>query len=214
MHFDHRLSVAAIAALVVVCAPVVAQTGNLVPNGRFDFADGVTGWTVVFPDSSSLTFDGSLDADGCTGSGVALGTADSIVDGGAAMFTICLGAVSPSDSFHMSGELRFESSTYPARANLTLGFFDGVDCGGADLGGGFAGFAVSDVAGWQHLEAGPVLPAPTVQSAELRVFLTQMVGSDPAIQVQFDEIRVTHSDWIFAEDFEVGETCRWSLAPL
>jgi len=214
MHFDHRLSVAAIAALLVVCAPVVAQTGNLVPNGRFDFADGVNGWSVAFPALSSLTLDGSLDVDDCVGSGVALGTADLVIDGSAVPFTICLGAVSPSESFRISGEFRFESSTFAARANLTLTLLDGSDCGGAYVGGLFAGYAVSDVAGWQHIEAGPITVPATVQSATLTVFLTQIVGSDPAIQVQFDEIRVTRPDWVFAEDFEVGESCRWSLAPI
>ncbi len=214
MYFDHRLTVATFAALAVLCALVMAQTGNLVPNGRFDLADGVSGWTVAFPTSSSLTFDGSLDRDDCVGSGVALASGDPSSDFASVLFSICLGAVSPSESFRMSGDFRFESSIYAARSNLTLGFFDDADCGGADIDDHFAGYAESSVAGWQHVEGGPFTPPPTVQSAQLRVFLTQIVGAEPAISVQFDEIRVTRTDWIFAEDFEVGETCRWSLAPL
>lgn len=211
MYFDHRLTVAAFAALAVLRAPVMAQTGNLVPNGRFDLADGVIGWVVASPENSSMTFDASADLNDCLGSGVALGTNNSSSDAGSAQYRVCLGAVSPDESFRMSGEFRFESSAVSGRANLTLRFFSSANCEGTLTSTGFAGYAQSATAGWQHLEAGPVTPAPTAQSAALVVFLTKTFGADPAVSVQFDEIRVTRIEWIFAEDFEVGETCRWSL---
>ena len=120
----------------------------------------------------------------------------------------------PTRRYRISGEFRFESSAVSGRANLTLRFYSAADCEGTLTNTGFAGYAQSAIAGWQHLEASPFTPAPTAQTAALVVFLTKTVGADPAVSVQFDEIRVTHTDWIFAEDFEVGETCRWSLAPL
>ena len=210
--FSNRIVVVGLAAVVLVCAPAAAQTGNLVPNGRFDLGVGVTGWQVVNPEYNALVFDSTLDVDGCAQSGVAHGICDPPVDFGTGEYRVCLGAVSTAESFTISGELLFLSSAVEGHANLTLTFWDGPNCTGDYTNGLFAGYAVSDVTGWQHVEAGPVSPDPASQSAMMRVLLTQIVGSQPAIEVRFDEIRVTLSDWVFAEDLEIGETCRWSQA--
>jgi hypothetical protein len=186
MMISNRIVVVGLAAVVLVCAPAAAQTGNLVPNGRFDLGVGVTGWQVVNPEFNALVFDSTLDFDGCTQSGVAHGSCDPPVDWGTGEYRACLGAVSTAESFKISGEFLFLSSAVDGHA--------------------------SDVSGWQHVEAGPVSPDPASQSVMLRVLLTQIVGSEPAIEVRFDEIRVTHTDWVFAEDLEIGETCRWSQA--
>ena len=47
-------------------------------------------------------------------------------------------------------------------------------------------------------------------SVMISVLLTQNVGADPAVEALADEVRVTAADWIFAEDQEIGEPCRWS----
>jgi len=207
-----RFAMVGFVAALWVCAPAAAQTGNLVPNGRFDV--GVSGWVVLNPSYNALVFDATLDFDDCTQSGVAHGICDPPVDYGVGQYAVCLGAVSPPESFNISGEFLFLSSAVSGRAYVNLSFYDGPNCTGAHTNGAATESAESDVTGWQHVEAGPVTPDPTAQSAWLVVGLVQNVGSQPAIEVRFDEIRVTCPDWVFAEDLEIGETCRWSgVAP-
>lgn len=212
--FERVAGPAALAAWLLLCAPAAAQTGNLISVGRFDSAGDVGAWSVASPQISSLAFDASADCDGCLTSGVALGTCDSPVDFGTASFSVCLEGIPVSVGYRMSGEFRFPSNVLPARANLTLLFYPVAGCQGTDLGGGFAGYAQSAVAGWQHLESGSLLAPEATASAWFGVLLTQLTGSDPAVQVQFDEIRLTTDGWVFAEDFEADETCRWDAATL
>jgi len=207
-----RIAGAALAALIVLCSPLVAQTGNLVPNGRFDTTDGITGWDVINPEFNALAFDPAHDADGCVGSGSAHGTCDPSVDFGTGEYRTCLGAASPADSFWIAGEFLFLSSAVSGRSNLTLTFWDGPNCTGSPTNGLFAGYALSSVAGWQFLAAGPITPAAGTQSAQLRVLVTQIVGAEPAVEVRFDEVRATRTNWILVEDLELGSTCRWSAA--
>ena len=209
---SNRIVVVGLAAVLLICGHAAAQTGNLVPNGRFDV--GVSGWVVLNPSYNTLAFDATLDFDDCTQSGVARGICDPPVDYGVGQYGVCLGAVSPAQSFNISGEFLFLSSAVSGRAYLSLSFFDGPNCTGAHTNGVATDSAESDVTGWQHVDAVPVTPDPTAQSAWLVAGLVQNVGSQPAIEVRFDEIRVTHPDWVFAEDLEIGETCRWSqVAP-
>lgn len=207
-----RILGAGLAALIALGSPLVAQTGNLVPNGRFDNADGVTGWQVINPEFNALVFDPANDADACVGSGSAHGTCDPSVDFGTGEYRTCLGAANPGQSYWIAGEFLFLSSAVAGRSNLTLTFWNGPNCTGSPTNGLFAGYALSSVAGWQFVAAGPITPAAGTQSAQLRVLVTQIVGAEPAVEVRFDEIRATRTNWVFVEDFEIGSTCRWSVA--
>ena len=203
-----RFAMVGFVAALWVCAPAAAQTGNLVPNGRFDV--GVSGWVVLNPSYNALVFDATLDFDDCTQSGVAHGICDPTVDYGVGQYVVCLGAVATAESYKISGEFLFLSSAVSGRAYMNISFFDGPDCTGAHTNGVASGYALSDVVGWQHVDGGPVTPDPTTLSASLTVRLVQFVGADPAIEVRFDEIRVTRTEWVFAEDLEIGEPCRWT----
>lgn len=207
---QHRvLSVMAPLALLAVSA--FAQTGNLLPNGRFDLDDGVIGWELLSPQMSALDFDPMVDADDCTGSGSAFATADPEIDFGTGVYRVCLGAVAAGQAYRISGEILFPSSAVTGRSNLTLNFMTGPNCDGTANGGLFAGYALSSVAGWQHVAAGPAVPDAEIQSVMMSVMLTQLVGAEPELQAYFDELRVTLSDWTFADDFEAEESCRWSF---
>lgn len=206
-----HLALSVMAPLALLAASAFAQTGNLLLNGRFDLVDGVIGWEVLSPQSSSLTFDPMLDFDACTGSGSALATTDPNIDFGTAVYKVCLGAVAAGQSYRISGEILFPSSAVAGRSNLTLNFMTGPNCDGTANGGLFAGYVLSSVAGWQHVAAGPADPDVSIQSVLMSVMLTQLVGAEPALQAHFDEIRVTLSDGTFADDFELGEGCRWSV---
>jgi hypothetical protein len=205
------LALSMMAPLALLAVSAFAQTGNLLPNGRFDLIDGVSGWGVLSPQISSLDFDPMLDADACTGSGSAFATADPGNDFGTATYRVCLGAVAVGQSYWIDGEILFPSSAVAGRSNLTLNFWTGPNCDGSADGGLFAGYALTSVAGWQRVAAGPAVAGSQIQSVMMSVLLTQDVGAEPALQAHFDEIRVTLSDPTFVDDFELGEVCRWSL---
>jgi hypothetical protein len=189
-----------------------AQTGNLVTSGQFDTAADLAPWTVISPAYSSHSFDSGEDADLCSLSGSLDALSDPEVDFGVAQYRHCLGPVSGTPQFWIAGDFKFPVTSAEARANLTLNFYTGSGCSGEFAGGTFAGYATSDVAGWQHVEAGPVSPGGNAVSFSISVLLTQITGSDPAVEVLADNVRVTQPSWVFAEDLEVADVCRWSAS--
>jgi hypothetical protein len=134
------------------------------------------------------------------------------VDFGTGESRLCIGAVSPAGSYRIAGDVRFVTTAYPARVNLTLTFYGAAACTGSVLNGLFAGYATHDVSGWQRIAAGPVVPDPAAVSARIRILAFQDVGADPGFEVEVDNVQVTAAGWLFAEDFEAGATCRWSEA--
>jgi hypothetical protein len=201
-----------VALAALAAAPVAAQTGNLVP-GQLDDVGSIAAWQVGNPVTSSASFS-ALDADGCAGSGSLRADFDTPVDFATADYSVCLATVVPGAGYAIAADFLFDTNAYAARANLSLSFYGGADCTGDYLNGLFAGYAQSAVAGWQHVESGPVTADAAAQSALMSIMLTQIVGADPAIHALADNVRVTAAEWVFAESFEVGEACRWSsVAP-
>ncbi len=203
----------ALMAALTQAAPAMAQPGNLLANGQFDLAVGVEGWSVVSPQYSTFFHYPTPDADDCGESGSGRAFSNPAGNFGSAEYRYCIGPVIPGTSYWVGGAILFETAAVQGRANLTLGFWTGADCTGAQDSGLFAGHAMSDVAGWQRFTSGPAVPGPAVDSVMLRLILTQDVGSEPGIEAFFDNLRVTTTDWIFADDFELEVACRWTEVP-
>jgi hypothetical protein len=203
----------ALVTLLLYSAPAVAQPGNLLSVGRFDAAVEIADWEVMSPQYSGLAFDATADADQCDASGSALATSNPAANAGTAEYRACLGPVVPGAEYWIGGEIRFPSSAVDGHAHLTLSFLTGAGCTGLFDTHLFAGSALSSVSGWQTVAAGPAVPLAGAQSVLLRLLLVQTTGSQPQIAAQFDELRVTIANWIFAEDVELGEACRWDSEP-
>jgi hypothetical protein len=200
-------------ALWLLAVPTFAQPGNLLTVGRFDSAAEVADWEVMSPQYSGLSFEATADADQCDGSGSALATSNPAANAGTAEYRACVGPVVPGAAYWIGGEVRFPSSAVDGTANLTLSFLTGAGCTGLFDTHLASGYALSNVGGWQRVGGGPSVPLAGAQSVMLRLLLTQTTGSQPQIAAQFDELRVTTTDWIFAEDVEIGEACRWDSEP-
>ncbi|MCB1009822.1 MAG: hypothetical protein KDB94_13135 [Acidobacteria bacterium] len=197
-----------VAALTATIA--VAQPGNLAPNGQFDDPQGIGGWSVANTSISSLAFEADVDADDCPASGAAFGSSDPSIDGGTAEYRVCVTGLDDATTYRITGRFRFDSDLVVGRANVSVNFYATTNCSASDLGGQFAGYARTDVAGWQRVTS---VPSPTpagTQSAWLRVLLTQTHGAQPEIEVLFDDIRLERAAAIFGDGAEGGGTCRWN----
>lgn len=199
---------------MVLALPAGAQPGNLLANGQFDLSGaGVEGWLVLSPEFSTFFHYPSPDADDCGESGSGRAFSDPDLNFTTAEYRYCIGPVVPGASYWIGGAILFPTSAVHGKANLTLTFRTGPDCTGSSDSALFAGYATSDVAGWQQVTSGPIVAGAAAQSARLRLLLTQDVGSEPGIEAFFDNLRVTSTDWVFADDFELGVICRWVEGP-
>ena len=134
---QHRvLSVMAPLALLAVSA--FAQTGNLLPNGRFDLNDGVIGWELLSPQMSSLTSTPWSTPTTAPARGALSPPPTRTSTSGPAVYRVCLGAVAAGQSYRISGEILFPSSAVTG-AWPTLNFMTGPNCDGTANGGLFAG---------------------------------------------------------------------------
>jgi len=204
-----------VSLLFLLVAPALAQTGNLVAPGQFDTSADIAAWQVINSTYSSKGFASSYDADGCSLSGAFDAVADPLIDNGSLEFRLCIGPFPDSAIYWVTGDFYFPLSSADGRANLTLNFYDGAGCTGSFVSGGlFAGYAQSSISGWQHVESLFSASQPVgAVSASISIVVTQFTGSDGPVEAFADNVRVVADAWIFADDFEVAGTCRWSAGP-
>ena len=198
-------------ALLFLASPLAAQQGNLVPGGRFDQSSDVDGWAEVSPELSELDFDMAQDADACAASGSLHIVADPTVDFGVAQIYRCVDSISPSQSYSVSADVLFLApGAKDGRISVALTFYSDPGCTGTALNGHFGGVATENVTGWQHKAGGPATPDAGAESVRVRTDAVQLVGSAPAFEAVVDNVLLTEAYWIFSEDFEAGDVCRWS----
>jgi hypothetical protein len=201
------------AALGALAAPVRAQEGNRIGNGRFDDADEIDGWTAPFPegDLAWAEFD---DDDFCLNSGAAEATSTTEGASQTVFFYTCVSPVTGSAQYRLSASFWFKEGVFDGNAQTNPLFFDEPGCAGGGLAspGFFAGTAVTEASNWQRFSVVGTAPA-AAESAQIRFQLVKEVGSDPQLQVLVDELYFGPPGYIFADDFEVGAGCRWTTSP-
>lgn len=177
--------------------------GNLLLNPNFDFDLG--DWTITSPLPPEVNH-AWQDADGVLTSGAA-----EIVNlngpGGVYSLEQCV-PVSSGQVYRVSGLIRTSSTTPGApTASGAVDFFTAADCVGAPVSVVVPGTVVGDTAGlWRGLGGPAQAPAGSVSA---RVRLVIDAGGSPDFTAHFDNTAFFDSG-IFADDFESGDTDRWS----
>jgi len=179
------------------------SSSNLLLNPNFDFDLG--DWTITSPLPPEVNH-AWQDADGVLTSGAA-----EIVNlngpGGLYTFEQCV-LVSPDQFYRVAGLIHISSTTPGAPTTFgAVDFFIAADCVGAPSSVVVPGNLVGDTAGlWRALGGLARAPAGSV-SARVRLVLD--AGASPDFTAHLDNM-VFFDSGFFADDFESGDTDRWS----
>jgi hypothetical protein len=189
------------ATLLMVGCGVSAQT---LDNGSFD--TGVTGWNVVRPAESALVPD-TLDADGNTSSGSALGTNTSLDSGGDVFFQQCM--VGGEDGNYLfGGEILIPGEqTESGEAFLQLTRYSSSNCGTEHLGTDLTSFVTTSTTDVWVAVSETASFDPNVASVLMRMFIRKNEAGG-SLRVHFDNLFLT--TLIFEDGFESGDVTAWS----
>ncbi|HKB94025.1 MAG TPA: hypothetical protein VKC62_07325 [Gaiellaceae bacterium] len=92
---------------------------------------------------------------------------------------------------------------------IAIGYFDTADCSGLPSSTDSSPIADATSTSWQAVSTVVTPPVGTV-AAEVFLAAIKAAPSDPSIDALFDRVFLGDSALIAADDFEIGETCRWS----
>ena len=180
----------------------VAHSQNLVVNGEFDA--GISGWHLVGRGALSHSGDGANSAGALQAEGGLAGNATQAVAGQ------CITAVSPAQSLNFQAEIRVVSGS-PSYCRIALFESEHSDCRWIGLGAEVRRTSFSG--GWDSLHGGTLMTSAGTASVEVRLHCATATGDLQALDVRFDDIVVTPAGpvvTIFADDFETGNTVKWS----
>jgi len=187
---------------VVFVVTGAAHSQNLVANG--EFGTGISGWHLVGRGALSHSGDGAISAGALQAEGGLAGNATQAVAGQ------CIAAVSPAQSLNFQAEIRVVSSS-PSYCRIALFESEYSDCRWIGLGAEVRRTSFSG--GWDSLHGGTLITSADTASVEVRLHCTTATGDLQALEVRFDDIVVMSAGpavTIFADDFETGNTVKWS----
>jgi hypothetical protein len=182
----------------------------LLPDGEFDGTLG--SWHTNDPQGSIVL--GTLDA-GLCGPGSVSGRAESASSTAGYLgqfFPDCISPVVAGQTYSFGGMIRFlTGQVATGNSQFSAVWTDAPDCAGLVTGVDYsAPLVTTALAGnWVPSRTVEVAPAGS-QSVHLRLRVVKD-GAGGALATRFDSVYFAAGNYIFAEGFEVGSTCRWSL---
>ena len=192
------------ALLVFASRPATGE--NLLAAGQFDQPSDIDGWTITAGDGeASLYFQPSPDEGDCFDSGSAL-LVTSAPGPRAVQYSICSGNLVGGEMYAVGLEVYFPDGAGEGWLYWGLTWFDQPDCTGTELGTIWVGPA-GYVPEWQTLEFWSSTE-PEVASARVELSVTSFAAPDP-LYLNIDRVFVRPAGDIFADGFELGQTCRW-----
>ena len=205
---------ALLCGLVVGFAAVPAQGGepsstNRLSNGEFDDADGVAGWSTLTPSFAALQAD-TEDSDLCPASGtMRLSNSELSTSSATAHFAFCTPNVTAGEVLRLSARFRFFPGT-ASSATAVVYWYEEAVCSGFILDIQSTNTVLSVDANWQEVVSSALTVPATTHGALVRIHLVKNDEEDPAAQMLVDRVRLAPQALLFAEDFEIGDPCRWS----
>lgn len=208
---------------LALCLALAAASGaaraelavNLLPNGEFD--TDVQGWDEIFPLISSFLWQEgpvNMDADGCTLSGVAeLGNSNP-EDSGSVALRACLVDMEIGETYNLRARFFYPNGVAAARAQFSVATFTDANCNTTSTASMITPYAATSDGTGQWLSRALYVPVTVpggTGSMEVQLTFIKDVGDDVVSYVYFDRVHLTADDWIYSEDFELGELCRWSV---
>ena len=200
----------------VLCALLLAAGrpaagDNRVASGQFDEPADIEDWTVTAGDADEawLYFEPTPDESACVGSGSAL-LVTSAPGPREVQYSVCAGGLTGGEAYAVGLKIHFPHG--PSEGWLFWGvtWFDQPDCTGTDVGSIWVGPAGYEP-GWHAVEFRSST-FPEVASARLELSVTTFAAPDP-LYLNVDRVFVRPAAEVFADGFELGETCRWRTSP-
>jgi len=207
---------ALLCGLVVAFAAVPVQGGpapasaNRISNGEFDDSVGVAGWTTLTPSIGALQPD-TEDFDLCPASGsMRLSNADLETPSANAVFVFCTSNVTAGEVLRLGARFRFPAGTPASSATAVVYWYEEAVCSGFILDIQSTNTVLSGDANWHEAVSSALTVPATTHGALIRIHLVKSLEESPVVQVLVDRVRLAPQALLFAEDFEVGDPCRWS----
>jgi len=194
-----------------VVSPLFAQTGNLVNNPRFD--SSVSGWTVPLGFEGSLSYDSGDTFDSCSGLSGALYLYTNATQSGhgAAAYSTCINTPPVGVSYRVGTSAEFFQTTYPAHVVAVVLALDAPSCSGSVIGATNSGQIYDSVTGWQAAWGNGLTIPEGTQSLEVYVQLTRDSDDATPIAADIDNVVLVPSTYVFGDDLEIDDLCRWSF---
>jgi len=201
--------VVALATAVPATATATHAIDNLMPNGDFDNTLGVAGWDALSSEMDVLA-DLGVDANSCPGSESMrirnLGTSD----GHVTLTSACALGIALDTTYEAWADFEFIDATSCSVA-LDIDYFSSADCSGAPLVHyAMPQYPSSGANGWFQLVDDALPAPPTALSVAVRVRFIKDFAADAQANVIVDRVRLAPLGLVFAEDQEIGSSCRWS----
>jgi hypothetical protein len=193
-------------------SPCSSAPPNLVDDGEFDGEESVDAWTLRTPSISEVAWT-STDASGCGDlSGSALAANTAAPASATTAFDYCVDGILEGNVYSFGGLLRFpEDQATTGHAQVELAWLPLAGCFGESIDKVILETLESTETGWHRRRHGSADAPQDAISARLSVVLAkdQSAGS---LDVRFDRFyMVDQPGFLFADEFELGSTCRWSL---
>jgi hypothetical protein len=189
-------------SLFVLLVTGSSRSQNLVANG--EFGAGISGWRLVGRAVLSHSSDGANSPGALQAEGGLAGNATQAVAGQ------CITPVSPAQILDFQAEVRVVGGS-PSYCRIALFESERSDCRWIGLGAEARRTSFSG--GWDSLDGGTLTTSAGTASVEVRLHCANATGDQQAIEVRFDDVAVTPTGavaTIFADDFETGDTVKWS----
>ncbi len=207
-----RRSPARLGALTCALVGLLALAGgsraeNLFPRGEFDQAGDASGWGNP-QGVGSFTYAPLVDADLCTLSGAATETADDVFSGTSYSTAICAGALAGGQSYRLGYRARFPVQSGAGTFEMKVAWYPGPDCASLPVLVSTVPSVNSTPADlWQSAS---VLANPPANAVSFAVAVFLHKSTTAPLRVETDGLYVRPAGEIFSDEFEIGESCRWT----
>lgn len=191
--------------LLVASRPAAA--GNLLLLGQFDQPSAIDGWTVTTDGGEgSLSFEAAVDEASCAGSGSALLVTSSPGDRDV-VYSACAPGIVGGGDYAFGLEVSFPDGEGKGWLFWGVTWLDGPDCSGSVLNSTWIG-PVGYAPDWQAVELW-ITTQPATASALVELWVSSLEAPVP-LHLNIDRVFVRPLEELFADDFELGELCRWT----
>ena len=192
-------------ALLLLAGRPVAGA-NLVTSGQFDLSAAVDAWSVTTDQGAgAISYGSSPDEGDCSDSGSAL-LVTSAPGASEVEYSVCAGGLVGGDEYAVGLAVKFPDGEGEGWLFWGVTWFQESDCAGLDEGTISVG-PVAYLPEWQAVEFRSST-TPSTSSARVELRVTSFATPDP-LHLNIDRVFVRPVAEIFADDFELGEACRW-----
>lgn len=186
-----------------------SRADNLFPRGEFDQAGDASGWGDPQQGVGSFIYAPLVDADNCTFSGAATLSADDVFGGTSHSTAVCGGAIAGGQSFRLGYRARFPAQSGAGAFEMVVAWYPAPDCGGLHLQP-LSTVAPVDSTPADLWQSASVLANSPANAVSFKVAVVLHKSTIAPLQVEIDRLYIQHAGEIFADGFEIGESCRWT----